>query len=302
MPLKPRPSVVLALLPFLALRALAADGPVQVPLWPNGAPGSEARKDEPEVVGHHDRLTPSVYNIHNPSLTVYLPAAGTATGTALIVAPGGGHQFLSYVHEGTAVADWLSQHGVAGFMLKYRLARDQAGNSPYTVGVDGLADAQRAIRLVRSRAAEWGVDPARIGFLGFSAGGELAMLANIHADPGRPAAPDPVERLSSRPDFLVLGYPGISWEATITKGMPPVFMFSAFDDARTSKTIAALFLKYEAAGVPAEIHIYDQGGHGFGIRKGPRPVSNWPDRLQEWLGDRGLLRPAAAAGPSRDQH
>jgi endo-1,4-beta-xylanase len=276
------------------LAARADDAPPVVPLWTQGAPGSEARMHEPEKIDQRHRL----YNIHNPSLTVFLPPAGTATGAALIVAPGGAHQFLTYINEGTAVATWFSQHGVAGFLLKYRLAHDQAGGSTYKVDVEGLADAQRSIRLVRSRAAEWGLDPARIGFLGFSAGGELAMLANLHPVPGRPEAEDPVERASSQLDFLCLGYPGIHAEdIAITKAMPPAFLFSAFDDKRTSMTNAALFLKYEAAGVPAELHIYNLGGHGFGIRQGPHPVATWPQRLLDWMGDRGYLRPAQS-GPA----
>jgi endo-1,4-beta-xylanase len=281
----------LALFLFAAASAAAADAPLAVPLWAGGAPGSEARMHEAEVVGMHDANTPMVYNIHNPSLTVYLPAAGTATGAAIIVAPGGGHQFLSYVHEGSAVAEWLSQHGIAAFLLKYRLARDQAGHSPYKVEVDGVADAHRAIRLVRSRATEWSVNPARIGILGFSAGGELAFLASLHSDAGKAGADDPIERFSSRPDFTCLGYPGIGGDAVaITQDMPPAFMFSAYDDARTSNTIASLFLKYRAAGVPAEIHIFNRGGHGFGIRDRPMPVTSWPLWLQDWMGDRGLLR------------
>jgi endo-1,4-beta-xylanase len=197
---------------------------------------------------------------------------------------------LSYIHEGTSVADWLSRHGIAGFLLKYRLARDQAGGSTYKVEVEGLADARRSVRLVRSRASEWGVNPDRIGFLGFSAGGELAFLASAQPDAGKPDSEDPVERVSSRPDFTALGYPGLAPSVAVTEGMPPAFMFSAYDDARTSKTIASLFLKYRDAGVPAEIHIFNRGGHGFGIRDRPMPVSSWPLRFQEWMGDRGLLR------------
>jgi len=294
---RPHPLRALRALPLLAsLAAFAADDHPVVPLWPNGAPGAEARKDEKEVIGVHLKDTPIVFNIHNPNLTVYLPAPGTATGAAVIVAPGGGHMFLSYIHEGTGVTEWLSQHGIAAFLLKYRLARDQAGNSPYKVE-DALADAQRSIRLVRSRAAEWGVNPARIGFMGFSAGGQLAVLASVKSDGGNPEAEDAVERESSRPDFTVLGYPGIPAEQiTITADLPPVFMFSAYDDARTSITNAQLFLKYRAAGVPAEIHVYNRGGHGFGIRDRPLPVSSWPARLLEWMTDRGLLTSAAQNG------
>jgi len=292
-------------LPLLAsLAAFAAEDHPVVPLWPNGAPGSEARKDEKEIVGVHQKDTPIVYNIHNPNLTVYLPAAGTATGAAVIVAPGGGNMFLSYIHEGTGVTEWLSQHGIAAFLLKYRLAHDQAGGSTYQVEVEALADAQRSIRLVRSRAAEWGVNPTRIGFMGFSAGGELAVLAATRSDPGKPGADDSVELQSSRPDFVVLGYPGGSSDkVTITADTPPAFMFSAYDDPHhTSVTNASLYLKYLAAGVPAEIHIYNRGGHGFGIRDRPLPITSWPARLQEWMGDRGLLSSAqggtGAAAPA----
>jgi endo-1,4-beta-xylanase len=292
-----------ALCLLTSLAAFAADDHPVIPLWINGAPGSETRRNEPEKVGVHLRDTPIVYNIHNPNLTVYLPSAATATGAAIIVAPGGGHMFLSYIHEGTGVTEWLSQHGIAAFLLKYRLAKDQAGGSTYQVERDALADSERAIRLVRSHAAEWGINPARIGFMGFSAGGELAVLATEHADPGRADAIDPIERQSSRPDFTILGYPGIQPDrVTITAGMPPVFMFSAYDDARTSITNASLFLKYRAAGVPAELHIYSQGGHGFGIRDRPLPVSSWPSRLLDWMGNRGFLTvapvaPAPAAAP-----
>jgi acetyl esterase/lipase len=298
------PLRLLLALPLLtSLVAFAADDHPVVPLWPNGAPGSEARKDEKEIIGVHLKTTPIVYNIHNPSLTVYLPAPGTANGAAVIVAPGGGHMFLSYIHEGTGVAEWLSQHGIAAFLLKYRLARDQAGGSTYKVEVEALADAQRSIRLVRSRATAWGIDPSRVGFMGFSAGGELAVLASTHGDAGQAGAEDPVQRHTSRPDFVVLGYPGISADkVTVTDEQPPVFMFSAYDDARTSITNAELFLKYRAAGVPAELHIYNSGGHGFGIRPGTLSVASWPARLLEWMGERGLLHaavPAAEAVPPR---
>jgi endo-1,4-beta-xylanase len=281
-------------LPLLAsLAAFAADDHPVIHLWPNGAPGSEARKDEPEIIGVHLGNTPIVYNIHNPSITVYLPAPGTATGAAIIVAPGGGQMFLSYIHEGTGVAEWLSQHGIAAFLLKYRLARDQAGGSTYRVEVEGLSDSLRSIRLVRYHAAEWGIDPARIGFMGFSAGGELAEMASTCCDSGRPDSPDPVERISSRPDFTVLGYPGGGAnKVAVTEYAPPIFMFSAYDDpGKTSMTNASLFIKYQAAGVPAEIHVYAQGGHGFGIRNRPLPVTSWPFRLQEWMSNRGFLTP-----------
>jgi endo-1,4-beta-xylanase len=242
-------------------------------------------RQEPDIV------FPVTFNIHDPSITPFLPSPDKATGAAIVVAPGGGHMFLTMDREGYDVGQWLADHGIAAFVLKYRLARDKAGNSPYKVETHALADAQRSIRLVRSRAGEWGVNPSRIGFMGFSAGGELAVLLSTHADAGNAGADDPVEHQSSRPDFTVLGYPGISPDkVAITAGMPPVFMFSAYDDARTSITNASLFLKYRAAGVPAEIHIYSEGGHGFGVRQRPMAASSWPDRLVDWMRDRGYLQ------------
>jgi acetyl esterase/lipase len=279
--------------PIPSTPAQEEDHPASIPLWTNGAPGSEARKDEKERVDWRqepDIVFGVTYNIHNPSLTPFLPSKDQATGAAIVVAPGGGHMFLTMDREGYDVGKWLAEHGIAAFVLKYRLARDKAGSSPYKVEVNALADAQRSIRLVRSRAGEWGVNPARIGFLGFSAGGELAVLLSTHSDAGQAGADDAVEHQSSRPDFTVLGYPGISPDkVTITKDLPPVFMFSAYDDARTSITNASLFLKYRAVGVPAEIHIYSQGGHGFGIRHRPLAASSWPDRLVGWMTDQGFL-------------
>jgi endo-1,4-beta-xylanase len=289
--MKPRnPARILLFVSLLATAAAADEHPV-VPLWADGAPGSEARRSEKEIIGVHLGNTPIVYNIHNPSLTVYLPSPGTATGAAVIVAPGGGNMFLSYIHEGTSVTEWLSRHGIAGFLLKYRLAKDQAGGSTYTVERDAFADAQRSIRVVRSRAAEWGVDPTRIGFLGFSAGGSLAGMVATRFDSGQPDAPDPVQRMGSRPDFVVYGYPGLGPDSNlaVVPGVPHAFMFVAYDDARNAASLAQLWLKYRAAGVPAELHIYSRGGHGFGIRNRPLPVSSWPDRLLDWMNDEKLL-------------
>jgi len=282
-----------ALFVALMLPALGfgADEPPVIPLWPSGAPGSEG-KTEPEVVveqaknGGHDRR---VSRIHNPSLTVYLPPREKATGAAVVICPGGGHRVLAIDHEGHEVARWLNSIGVAGFVLKYRLARTEGAG--YKVEVHALQDAQRAIRLVRSRAGEWGIDPKRVGMMGFSAGGELTALAGTRFEPGSEGASDPIDRLSSRPDFLVLVYPGGRPESfNVTKETPPAFLIVADDDrisaARTSATYAAL----KKAGVSAELHIYARGGHVFGMRNRPVPVSQWTNRLQDWMDDRGLLK------------
>jgi endo-1,4-beta-xylanase len=269
--------------------------PQSIVLWPNGAPGSEARKNEPEKLDWREEpenniTFPILFNIHNPSVTPFLPK-DNATGAAVIIAPGGGHMFLTIDREGYDLAKWLADHGVAAFVLKYRLARDHAGNSPYKVEVDALADAKRSMRLVRSRAAEWGVDPKRIGFLGFSAGGELAGLIGTKFDAGDPKSSDPIEKVSSRPDFLGLIYGGPYRVAELPKDMPPSFMLCAYNDPGNARNEANLFVKLQTAQIPAELHIYSTGGHGFGVRNDRGyAVETWPARFHDWLGDVGMLK------------
>lgn len=271
--------------------------PPSIALWPNGAPGSEARKGEAEKVDWRDEpenniTFPIVYNIHNPSITPFLPAKDKNTGAAVIIAPGGGHMFLTIDREGYDLAKWLADHGVAAFVLKYRLARDKAGNSPYKVEVDALNDAKRSIRLVRSRAAEWGVDPARIGFMGFSAGGQIAGLVASKFDKGDASSSDAVEKQSCRPDFqgLVYGFPPAS--TTFDDQTPPAFLLAAYNDSGNAKTLANLFIKLQAAKVPAEIHIFGTGGHGFGVRADrSMGVETWPQQFRNWMGDIGMLSP-----------
>ena len=268
--------------------------PPSIALWPAGAPGSEARKDEPERVDWRqepDIVFPVTFNIHNPSVTPFLPAKDRASGAAIIIAPGGGHMFLTMDREGYDCGQWFADHGVAAFVLKYRLARDKAGGSTYKAEVDALADGQRAIRLVRSRASEWGVDPARVGILGFSAGGEVAGLAGIHSDPGKPDAADPVERESSKPAFLALIYPGLPPNFQVDAKTPPTFLACAYDDSpMMSDRLANLYLALHKAGVNAELHIYNSGGHGFGVRPRPLAVTGWTSRVVEWMADRGLIK------------
>lgn len=255
--------------------------PAPVPLWPNGASGSEARKDEPEkVVGN------SVSNIHFPTLTVYLPPKDKATGVGIIVCPGGGHRNLVMQKEGYDIAGWLSARGIAAFVIKNRLANDDATPAgtpqPYTVERDALADAQRAIRLVRSRASEWGIDPTKVGIMGFSAGGELTGCAAMHPDAGNPNAADPIDRLDARPAFQGLIYPGQSQKIKPVKGAPPAFLCCGADDRPDiSEGVAKVYLLFKQAGVPVEMHIYAGIGHGFGLR--PGPSVGWPDRFREWL-------------------
>ena len=274
-----------------AARTSGAGSHLVVPLWPGGAPGSEARKDEPEkVVGN------SVSNIHFPTLTVYLPAKGKAVDCAVIVCPGGGHRNLVMQKEGYDIAQWLADHGLVAFVLKNRLARDDATPEgtpqPYTVERDALADAQRAIRLVRSRASEWGVNPGSVGIIGFSAGGEVAALAAMHPDAGNPDAADPIERCDARPGFQGLIYPGQLQKINPAEGAAPAFLACGADDRPDiSEGLAKAYLLFKQAGVPVELHIYTGVGHGFGLR--PGPASGWADRCREWLVNQKFIQPPA---------
>ena len=280
-------AVTLAALAPLHAADLPKDLPAAVPLWPNGAPGSESRAAEPEKVEGSN-----VCNIHNPTLTPYVPEAAKATGTGVIICPGGGHSKLCLGHEGYALAEWFRERGIAAFVLKYRLARDKG--STYTIQDHAMADARRALRLIRSRAAEWQVKPDRLGILGFSAGGELAAFAAMKSDPGQKDAADPIERESCRPDFQALIYPGTSGLFSAEKGMPPLFIAAGYSDRPDiSEGMATLYLKYKAAGVKAEMHLYANAGHGFGYKPDAKPsaAARWPQRLIEWLEDSALLTP-----------
>jgi acetyl esterase/lipase len=270
---------------------LAADEPPVIPLWPGGAPGSEGKTD-PEVIveqsktGGHDRR---VSRIHNPSVTVYLPPRDKSNGTAVVICPGGAHRVLAIDHEGYEVASRLNSMGVAGIVLKYRLARTEGAG--YKVDVHALADARRAIRLVRSHGQEWGIDPKRVGLMGFSAGGELTALASTRFEPESVGGADPIDRLSSRPDFQMLIYPGGQPQSfDVTKETPPAFLLVAANDGISAQRTVLSFTALRKAGVPAELHVYDRGGHGFGMHKIDAPVAHWTDRLEEWMGDRGLLK------------
>ena len=271
-----------------------AAAPNEIRLWPNGAPGSEG-KTAAEVVEapNKDHGYLKVTSVHQPSLTVFLPPAGKATGAGMIIAPGGGHAFLNFDQEGTYVAEYLNSIGVAAFVLKYRLAREPG--STYQIEEHALADGQRAIRLLRARAAEWNLNPARIGIMGFSAGGEVAALAATRFDTGKPDASDPTERQSSRPDFDALIYPGIRANTyTIPKDMPVTFLLCADNDRGPSTALSALYPMLKAAGVQTEVHVYATGGHGFGINpntRNPSPAATtWQLRLGDWLKQIGMLK------------
>ena len=262
---------------------------LEIPLWAEAAPGSDGRTG-PEKVRVTEAGDHVISNIHRPSLTYFLPKKGTATGAAIIIAPGGGHRELWIDHEGYAVAEWLRDHGIAAFVLKYRLAREEG--STYTVEHHALWDIQRAIRLVRLNARNLDIDPARVGVMGFSAGGVLAARAAMSDLDGDPGASDWIDRrFSSRPAFQVLVYPGNSAALTVSDRSPPAFIVAGYKDRPDiSKGMAELYLKYKDAGVPAELHLYAGAGHGFGLRATNRSASaGWPERLVEWMADLKLL-------------
>jgi acetyl esterase/lipase len=279
------------LLVFLCASALIAQPNAPIPLWPDGAPGAQGTADS-----------------DTPKITIFLPK-GRNTGTGVLIFPGGAYAFLAMDHEGRQIAEWLNHLGVAAFVVQYRVA-------PYHHPIE-INDAKRAMRYVRSYAAEFKIAPDRIGVWGFSAGGHLASTLGTHYDTGNPASPDPIERVSSRPDFLILAYPVIdplgsaakeSFENLLGKDAdpalvrelsndlhvnaqtPPTFLMAAGDDDAVSPECAVNF--YSAllkAGVPAELHMYESGGHGFGLGSTNPRVSSWSQRLAEWMRDRGLL-------------
>lgn len=279
---------------LLVTTAHAVEPGKDILLWPNGAPGSEGKTNLETVV----RIAPAgdhvLSNIHKPSITPYLPAADKATGCAVIVAPGGGHRELWSDHEGHNIARWLSDHGIAAFVLKYRLAKET--NSTYTVDDHALADMQRALRLVHSRANEWHIATNRIGVMGFSAGGEVAFLSAQRGDSiaGQmaDAGQDPLNRQSALPTFQALIYPGRLQRIEPATNSPPVFMVCGYNDrADISEGLASVYLKFKQLKVPAELHIYAGSGHGFGLRANdPKPASKWIERFEEWLADSGFLK------------
>ena len=276
---------------LLAGPVLAAD---EILLWPDGAPGSDGKTAPESTLPARDDGLRRISTIHKPSLTVHLPAKETATGAAVIILPGGSHRHLAIDNEGNTVAQWLAERGVAGLVLKYRLAREEG--STYKVEEHALADARRAMRVARRNAKEWNLDPERIGMLGVSAGGQLVFLAATRFDAGAADAADPVERESSRPAFHAYLYAGgPPADAVIPKDTPPAFIAVAFDDKNPARTAVDVFQKLRDAGAGVELHVYSQGGHGFGMKPRPLAVTGWIARLHEWMADQGFLK---SGGPS----
>ena len=278
----------------LSLTLTAADAPKAEPLWPKAAPGALGEKDA-----------------DIPTLTPFLPPADKATGAAVVICPGGGYGGLALSYEGMDVGAWMAERGVAGFVLKYRVA-------PYKHPVP-LEDAQRALRTVRACAKEWNVDPKRVGVMGFSAGGHLASTAATHFDDGDPKAEDPIDRAGCRPDFCVLAYPVITLkppyahmgsrynllgkdadeklveslcnDEQVTDKTPPTFLFHTGDDNAVPVQNSVLFFQaLQKAKVPAELHVYEHGRHGVGLAPNIPELSSWPDQLEAWMKSLGLIK------------
>ena len=272
-----------------AARPLVARAQPAIPLWTNGAPGALGTAD-----------------VDRPIITPYLPPVGTANGTAVVIFPGGGYQHLSMEKEGSDVANWLAGTGVTAFVVRYRLGPTY--HHPIELG-----DAQRAIRIVRSRATEWNIDARRLGIIGFSAGGHLASTAGTHYDAGNATSSDPIERVSSRPDFMLLLYPVITFrdtvlmhrgsrdnligkapdpalvqllsnETQVTRDTPPTFLVHSTDDRTVPVENSIMFYQaLKAEGVPAEMHIFEYGGHGFGLAPSDPTLGAWTTLCEAWI-------------------
>lgn len=286
-----------------------APGRVTLPLWPNGAPGAQSNpKPEVDTTKSTDNLIAGrplirLGNVSSPTMTLYEPGSRkSGAGPAVVVFPGGGYQILAIDLEGTEVCDWLNSIGVTCLLVKYRVPN----TGPYPKSAAALQDAQRALGLVRQHATEWGIDPNHIGVLGFSAGAHLAAALSTHFDKRLYDAIDAADQLSCRPDFALIIYPGYLADAAEkmapnadinpTAQTPPTFLVQAEDDPVHVENATNYFLQLKAAKVPAELHIYAQGGHGYGLRRTALPVTAWPEVAAIWLHSINVL--PSTGGPS----
>ncbi|HXG09775.1 MAG TPA: alpha/beta hydrolase [Gemmataceae bacterium] len=277
--------------------------PLVLDVWPGPAPGETGSIGEEKVQESKPGEKPvkRLTNVSKPTLTIFRPAKDADTGAAVVICPGGGYNILAWDLEGEEVAAWLNSIGVTGIVLKYRVPRrpDQPKDQP---PIGPLQDAQRALSLVRSKAEEWGINPQRLGILGFSAGGHLAAAASTNFDQRAYEPIDGIDRVSCRPDFAVLVYPAylankeksaLMPELRVSAKTPPTFLVHAGDDRIPAEGSVLFYLALKKAGVPAELHVYASGGHGFGLRPSEQACSRWPQRCEDWLRNQSLLPPAA---------
>ena len=275
----------------------ADHGPIT--LWPKGAPGEkegEVGKERYQPQKEGQKQVARLGNVSEPTIQVFAPPKDKATGAAVVVCPGGGYHILAMDLEGTEICEWLNSMGATGVLLKYRVPRRK--NRPAHEAP--LQDAQRAIRLTRRHAKDWGIDPGRVGIMGFSAGGHLAAAASTNYEATTYEPIDEADRLSARPDFTMLIYPGylvtdekaehpeIAESLPITANTPPTILISTEDDRLTPSSLF-YFHALRRAKVPAELHVYPTGGHGYGLRPSAHAVCTWPKRCEDWMRTRGLL-------------
>lgn len=296
----------LSLFALVPLATFAAE-PIEVALWPGKAPqdvgiaGEEYFRDlivsgKPYQVG--GRPTKWLTNVTRPTVTIYPAAADKNTGIAMLICPGGGYHNLGWDVEGEEIAAWLNSIGMTGIILKYRCPRregDVKGEPP----LGPVIDAQRAVSLVRSRASEWGIDPKKIGMVGFSAGGHLVGATATNFEERKYDSIDAIDAVSCRPDFGVMLYSGyfkdrntgeLSPTIRVTPAAPPLLLIHATDDPISQADHSVtMYLAMKKAGVPTELHVYTTGGHGFGVRKIGHPCETWTDRCVEWLRQQGIL-------------
>ncbi len=302
-------AVIFSIIAAWGIPAVTVAQSPAIRIWPGPPPGSEdwiGKRTESEILLNHEKV---IHNVVEPTLTPFLPDPAKANGTAIIICPGGGFRILAYEHEGVQVARWLNERGVAAFVLKYRLADTGVTEEDLRKGMSALmagiakaeetdkyaglkddpetmrvvplavADGKQAIKLVRSRAAEWKIAPDRIGIMGFSAGGGVTTGVVLESD------------AESRPNFAAPIYGGILSEKPVTPDAPPLFVLAANDDPLAGSSIG-IASRWKAAHRPVELHIYAKGGHGFGMKKQNLPVDGWIDRFGEWLDYMGYLKPA----------
>jgi acetyl esterase/lipase len=300
---------------FLSFSTQAAKTSFEMPLWPDGLPGNQSVQleelwtERPIEEGAGVALDRAVKDISIPTITVYLPQKPNKQRTSIVILPGGGFGHLAIDKEGHDIARWLNQHGIAGIVVKYRVVHEASNFHVYNAC---LPDSFRAIRLVRQNAEAWNLDPANIGVMGFSAGGYLTAATGTLYDEGNANAIDPVERMKSKPDFIAPIYPLIELDqrlATnegfklrmfgpdsnsnlidqfsplkqVSSATPPTFLVHAHDDSLSSQSSVRFYLALLQADVSAELHVYSQGGHGYGIRQRGLPISAWRERFLEWM-------------------
>lgn len=301
-------AVLLAALGAYSGSLSAAEPSLTRDIWPGTPPGeTKTLPPEADQTKAADKLIAGrriikLGNVSTPQIAVYRPAKNKDSGTSVIICPGGGFNILAYDLEGTEVAEWLNSVGVTGIVLKYRVP----ARNPQKRWLAAVQDAQRTLSLVRSQAGEWGLDPSRIGILGFSAGGATAAFAGMLSEQRQYTAADAVDRVSCRPDFALVIYPGalverdrttLNPEVVVPRDPPPMFLVQTFDDPVSVHNTLLFAGELKKAGGSAEVHVYDVGGHGYGLRYvAELPVTTWPKRAEEWFARRGLLDPSVRRG------